>query len=64
MRNTYCANPTSAPCLLLGYDEWVKLSHGLCELTDVVNEDITELNNFNLLFLLQIPTWVLLKAMG
>lgn len=48
MRNTYCANPTSTPCLLLGYDDWAKPSHGLCELTDVTIEGVTELNNCNL----------------
>ncbi|HHT4027791.1 TPA: right-handed parallel beta-helix repeat-containing protein, partial [Enterobacter hormaechei] len=48
MRNTYCANPTSTPCLLLGYDDWAKPSHGTCELTDVTIEGVTELNNCNL----------------
>nr|WP_241277003.1 hypothetical protein [Enterobacter bugandensis] len=48
MRNTYCANPTSTPCLLLGYDDWAKLSHELCELTDVTIEVVTGLNNCNL----------------
>lgn len=48
MRNTYCANPTSTPCLLLGYDDWAKPSHGTCELTDVTIEGVTALNNCNL----------------
>ena len=48
MRNTYCANPTSTPCLLLGYDDWAKPSHGTCELTDVTIEGVTSLNNCNL----------------
>ena len=48
MRNTYCANPTSTPCLLLGYDDWAKPSHGTCEVTDVTIEGVTELNNCNL----------------
>lgn len=48
MRNTYCANPTSTPCLLLGYDDWAKPSHGTCELTDVTVEGVTSLNNCNL----------------
>ncbi|EBL9223125.1 right-handed parallel beta-helix repeat-containing protein [Salmonella enterica] len=43
MKNTYCANPTSTPCLLLGYDDWAQPSHGTCQLTDVTVEGITEI---------------------
>ncbi|EIZ7368294.1 right-handed parallel beta-helix repeat-containing protein [Salmonella enterica] len=48
MRNTYCANGTSEPCLLLGYDEWAKPSHGPCNLTDVTVEGVVEINDCNL----------------
>lgn len=42
-RNSYFANPTSTPCLLLGYDDWAQPSHGTCQLTDVTVEGITEI---------------------
>ncbi|EJH7817463.1 right-handed parallel beta-helix repeat-containing protein [Salmonella enterica] len=48
MKNTYCANGTSAPCLLLGYDDWAKPSHGACNLTDVTVEGVVEINDCNL----------------
>lgn len=48
MRNTYCANGTSEPCLLLGYDEWAKPSHGPCNLTDVTVEGVVEINDCEL----------------
>ena len=48
MRNTYCANGTSEPCLLLGYDEWAKPSHGPCNLTDVTVEGVVRINDCEL----------------
>lgn len=48
MKNTYCANGTSTPCLLLGYDDWAKPSHGTCNLTDVTIEGVVEINDCNL----------------
>lgn len=48
MRNTYCANPTSTPCLLLGYDDWAKPSHGPCNLVDVTVEGVVDINDCEL----------------
>lgn len=48
MKNTYCANPTSTPCLLLGYDDWAKPSHGPCNLTDVTVEGVVEIGDCEL----------------
>lgn len=48
MRNTYCANGTSEPCLLLEYDEWAKPSHGPCNLTDVTVEGVVSINDCEL----------------
>ncbi|HBA9072450.1 TPA: hypothetical protein J1268_002153, partial [Escherichia coli] len=48
MKNTYCANGTSEPCLLLGYDAWARPSHGSCNLTDVTVEGVVKINDCEL----------------